>query len=95
MSKQSPIPTDIRALLHERFEALLNDCDHVMDKSAHGQLFNDLDQFLFTEGRKVIKEVLEQKLQERIKRTETTDEGKECPHCKKKRPTGISDQKQS
>ena len=75
--------SDIHALLHEKFESLLPDCDQVLDKSAHGNTFDDLDPFLFTEGRKVLAEVLEQKMQERIKRTEATKEGKECPHCKK------------
>jgi hypothetical protein len=33
-------------------------------------------------------------MQERIKRAEATEEGKECPHCKKKRPTDTSAPKQ-
>jgi len=86
--------SDIDALLVERFKSLLHDSDLVLDKSAHGKTFDDLDQFLFTEGRKVLAEVLEQKMQERIKRAEATEEGKECPHCKKKRPTDTSAPKQ-
>jgi protein involved in sex pheromone biosynthesis len=82
----SPSPSsDVRALLHEKLDAMLDECDLVMDNAAFGQILHDLDDFLFVEGRKFTKEVLEQKLQERIETTEATPKGKQCPHCKKKR----------
>jgi len=87
MHRPSPSSSAIDALLVERFQSLLHDRDLVLDQSAHGQTFDDFAQFLFTEGRTVLAEVLEQAIQERIKRTESTAEGNECPHCKRKRPT--------
>ena len=67
MKSRSHSPSsDVRTLLHEKLDAMLDECDLVMDNADFGQ-------------------VLEQKLQERIERNETTDEGKQCPHCKKKR----------
>ena len=62
MNTRSPSSSDIDALLVERFKSLLHDSDFVLDQSAHGQTFDDLDPFLFTEGRKVLAEVLEQKM---------------------------------
>ena len=84
MSPPSP-SSAVRTLLHEKLDAMLDECDLVMDNAEFGQVLNDLDNFLYVEGRNFAKEVLQQKLQERIERNETTAEGKQCPHCKKKR----------
>ena len=54
---------DIHALLHEQLEAMLSECEHVMNNAAYGQTINHLDSFLLVEGRKFIREVLRQKLQ--------------------------------
>jgi hypothetical protein len=75
---------DIRAFLHERLDALLNDCDKVGNNAAYGRYIHDLDDFLYIEGKKFMREVLEKQVQEHIDRVESTDEGKQCPDCKKK-----------
>jgi hypothetical protein len=77
-------PPDIRTFLHERLDALLDDCDKVGDNAAYGRYIHDLDDFLYIEGRKFMREVLEKQVQERIQQVEATDEGKQCPKCKKK-----------
>jgi hypothetical protein len=51
----------------------------------YGRTFHDLDDFFCTKGQEFLQEVFKQKLQERIEKNETTPEGKQCPHCKKKR----------
>jgi len=85
---QSPSPTpDVRAFLHERLDAILDDCDKVATTAAYGRTVHDLDDFLYIEGRKFMKEVLEKKVQERVQQVEATNEGKQCPTCKKKRST--------
>ena len=61
---------DIRAFLHERLDALLDDCHKVGDNAAYGRYIHDLDDFLYIEGRKFMQEVLEQKLQEHIRNDE-------------------------
>jgi hypothetical protein len=61
-----PTPTNVRDILHEKLDALLDDCDTVMDNAAFGQIIHDLDDFLFVEGKKFTKEVLQEKLQEHI-----------------------------
>ena len=93
MKSQSP-SAEVRALLHERLDAMLADCDHVMLNADHGRTIHDLDDFLFTEGRKFINEVLQQKLQERIEQVEATPESKQCSTCKKKR-TRTTDSRKS
>ena len=45
---------DIRALLHEKLDALLAECDLVIDKAEHGRTFHDLDDFFCT---KTLKEL--------------------------------------
>jgi len=78
------LSSDVRTLLHEKLDAMLAECDLVMDNAKFGELLNNLDHFLYVEGRNFAKEVLEQKLQEKITTVENTDEGKQCPHCKKR-----------
>ena len=75
---------DIHALLHEQLEAMLSECEHVMNNATYGQTINHLDSFLLVEGKKFIREVLRQKLQERIRQIEAEEETKQCPKCKKK-----------
>ena len=80
-----PLPSpNALAVLTERLETLLAECDLVADHSQFGQTFNDLENFFITQGPKFIQEALELKLQERIDRTEATDEAKQCSECKKK-----------
>ena len=50
-----------------------------------GRTFHDLDDFFCTKGHEFLQEIYQQKLQEKITAIEQTDEGKQCPHCKKKR----------
>jgi hypothetical protein len=83
MNSRSPSP-DICGLLHDRLDAMLSECDLVMDNADFGQTVHDLDDFLIDAGREFLKEVYQQKLQERIKQIETTPETKQCPDCKKK-----------
>jgi hypothetical protein len=83
MRSPSP-PPGVRELLHERLDALLADCDQIADNAAYGRTLHDLDDFLFVEGRQFINAVLQQKMQERIEKTEATPETKQCPNCKKK-----------
>jgi len=75
---------DVHALLHEKLDALLADCDKIADNAAYGRTIHDLDDFLFIAGREFINEVMQQKLQERIEQVEATPESKQCPQCKKK-----------
>ncbi|MCL2305927.1 MAG: hypothetical protein FWC43_11345 [Planctomycetaceae bacterium] len=91
--KSSPSPAEVRAILAERLDILLAECDQVMDNAAFGQTLNDLDDFLLVKGRNFIKEVLQQKMQERIERTETSPEAKQSPCCKKKRKSNIINRK--
>jgi len=44
-------PADLHALLHEKLDALLADCDQVMDTAQHGQTLHDLDDFFCTQRR--------------------------------------------
>jgi hypothetical protein len=82
---QTPSPlSDRRALLLAKFEALLNECDLVADNASFGETLNDMEEFFLIKGRKFLQDTFQEKLQERIDRTETTDDAKQCPHCKKK-----------
>ena len=76
-------PADLHALLHEKLDALLAESEHVMDTAQHGHTLHDLDDFFCTKGQEFLQEVFKEQLQERIAKTETTAEAKECPHCKK------------
>jgi hypothetical protein len=81
-----PSPSSsVRDLLVERLDALLAESEQVMDNADFGRTFHDLDDFFCTKGQDFLQEVFKQKLQERIEKTETTPEGKQCPHCKKKK----------
>jgi hypothetical protein len=84
MKKPTLSRSCVRDLLHERLDALLADCDTVMDNAETGQIIHDIDNLLFVEGKKFINEVLKEKLQERIEALEDTPETKECGQCKKK-----------
>lgn len=85
MYSRIPSPS-VRDLLHEKLDALLADCDQVVENAQYGRTLHDLDDFLFIEGRKLINEILQQKLQERIEKAEASPESKQCLNCKKKRP---------
>ena len=64
--KPSLSSSEVRALFHERLDALLPDCDKVMDSAGYGRTLHDLDDFLFIAGKGFLNEVLKEKLQERI-----------------------------
>ncbi|MDR3109996.1 MAG: hypothetical protein LBU65_09990 [Planctomycetaceae bacterium] len=74
---------DANAFLHEKLEALLQEFNQVGDAAPTSQVLNDLDSFLFVNGRKFLTEFLETKMQERINNTEKLAETKQCPRCKK------------
>jgi len=76
-----------RERLLAKFEALLDESDLIADNAAYGQTFDLLEAFFLDKGRKLLQETFQEKLQERIQRTETTEESKQCPDCKKKRHT--------
>jgi hypothetical protein len=88
-----PDSPDTRVLLHEKLDALLDDCEQVMNSAAYGETLDDLDDFFFVEGKKFIREVLQQKLQERVEQEEIKEEIKQCPDCKKKLFTDTKDPK--
>jgi hypothetical protein len=92
MQPESP-RSDVRDLLFAKFEALLDECDLVADNAAYGETLDDMDEFFLTKGRQFLQETFQEKLQERIKRAETTAEAKQCPHCKKKRATKMRKRK--
>jgi hypothetical protein len=79
-----------RELLHAKLDALLDESDLVADNAAYGETFDDMDDFFFTKGRKFLQDTFQEQLQQRVERTETTAEAKECPHCKKKRATKMT-----
>jgi hypothetical protein len=83
-SASPPISPSVRDLLHEKFDALLDECDLVMETAEYGRTFHDLDDFFCTKGHNLLQEVFLQKLQERITNAEKTAEAKHCPDCKKK-----------
>jgi hypothetical protein len=86
-------PSSLHALLHEKLDALIAESEQVMDSADYGRTLHDLDDFFCTKGQEFLQEVFKQKLQERIEKTETTPEGKQCPHCKKKRKSKIKRRK--
>jgi hypothetical protein len=88
-----PDSIELRALLTEKFHALLDECDLVMDTAEYGRTFHDLDDFFGTKGQKLLQEVFQQKLQERIATAEKNTEVKQCSHCKKKRRSKIQSKK--
>jgi len=61
MSPTSPSP-DVRDLLHERLDTLLNECNQVMDNADYGQTIHDLEDLILVAGKKFLQEVMQQKL---------------------------------
>jgi len=53
MQPESPRPTT-RELLHEKLDALLDECDGVADRTAFGQTLNDLEDFFLGKGQKFL-----------------------------------------
>jgi hypothetical protein len=88
----SPSPS-VRDLLVERLDALLDECNQVMDEAAYGQTIHDLDDFMLIAGKKFLQEVMQQTLQERIEQAEQKPENKQCRQCKKKRNTKTKKRK--
>lgn len=87
MQSESP-RFSTRERLLAKFEALLDESDLIADNDdERGQTFDLLEAFFLDKGRKLLQETFQEKLQERIRRTETTEESKQCPDCKKKRHT--------
>ncbi|GHT11248.1 hypothetical protein FACS1894170_04550 [Planctomycetales bacterium] len=66
--------SETNALILEKVQSLLDDLDTVGDKAPEGHVLNDMDDFLFLHGRKLLTEILQSKIQERINATEQTDE---------------------
>jgi hypothetical protein len=66
-----PSPSSLHALLHEKLDALIADCEQVMDTANYGRTFHDLDDFFCTKGQEFLQEVFKQKLQKRIEKNET------------------------
>ena len=77
-----PISPTSRESLTEKFHALLDECDIVADHALFGQTFDDLENFFLIQGRTFLREVLQEKLQERIEQTEVNDTPP-CRDCKK------------
>ncbi|MDR0327325.1 MAG: hypothetical protein LBI05_03405, partial [Planctomycetaceae bacterium] len=65
---------EIRSLLHERLDALLDESDLVAKNAAHGQALDDLEEFYLDKGRKFLQETFQEKLQELADQTD--EEGK-------------------
>ena len=93
MFPSSPLSVDVRSLLHDRLDTLLEESETLLNNAAYGQTVHDLDDFLFVEGRKFLHEVYQQKLQERIDQTDASAESHPCPQCKKKRTTKTKNRK--
>jgi len=81
---KSPLSSIARDILTEKFHALLDECDLVADNAAFGKTLDDLEKFFLIQGRTFLREVFQEKLQERIQQTEQNAEIKECSDCKKK-----------
>jgi hypothetical protein len=91
MASPSPL---VRDLLTEKFHALLDECDLVSENAAFGKTLDDLETFFLIQGRTFLREVFQEKLQERIEQTETLD----APHCSARRQsawTFIMERKRS
>ena len=80
---RSPLSAEVRTFLHDRFEALLEESDPVIDNAACGQTVHNLADILFDAEREFLREIYQQKLQERIAQMEGTAESQCCPKCKK------------
>jgi len=78
-----PRTVSARDILYAQLDALLNDFDNVADHAPYGETVNELDAFLFVHGRDFIKQIFQQKLQERIAQKEKTNEAKQCSDYKK------------
>ena len=77
-----------RALLIEKFNALLDGSDIVVANATPTQALDDLESFFLIKGRAFIREVFQERLQEHIEQTEAND-SPQCVDCKKK--TTIED----
>ena len=75
-------PPNVRDLLTEKFHALLDECDLVAHNAAFGKTLDDLETFFLLQGRTFLREVFQEKLQERIEQTEAHS-SPECADCKK------------
>jgi len=77
-----------RALLTEKFHALLDGSDIVATNATPKQALDDLESFFLIEGRAFIREVFQERFQEYIEQTEG-NASPDCVDCKKK--TTIED----
>jgi hypothetical protein len=82
------LSSTVRDLLTEKFHALLDECDLVSENAAFGKTLDDLENFFLIQGRTFLREVFQEKLQERVEQTET-NVSSPCSGCKKKRPSRI------
>ena|GEM_PF-4840549 len=70
------LPSDspeMRALLYEKFDALLDECNSVIDNAEHRRTFHD---FVRTKAHDFLQEILLQKMQEKITTIEKNRQGK-------------------
>ena len=81
-----------RALLTEKFHALLDGSDIVATNATPTQALDDLESFFLIEGRAFIREVFQERFQEYIEQTEA-DDSPQCVDCKKKRRSRTSRRK--
>jgi NH3-dependent NAD+ synthetase len=84
MHRNNLSSSDLRTVFYEKLDALLDECDQVIDNAEFGQTFHDLDDFFCTKGHTFLQEVFQEKLQKRIEHVQTNNEAKQCGECKKK-----------
>jgi uncharacterized protein YdaU (DUF1376 family) len=87
--------SSVRDYLVARLDALLADCDLVINNAHYGQTVHDLDDFFLLAGKQFTKEVFQQKLQEHIERTEKKKNTSNAPNAKRKRTSKIKKKKRS
>jgi len=81
MTQPESSPTPLHDLLVAKFEALLAECDLI---ATNEHTLDTMGAFFLAQGRKLLQETFEAKLQERVDQVETAAEAKQCSHCKKK-----------
>jgi hypothetical protein len=62
LTPPAPSSPTVRDLLVEKLDALLDECNLVMDNAAFGQTLHDLDDFFCTKGQQFIQEVFQQNI---------------------------------
>jgi hypothetical protein len=78
MQRNNRSSSALRSVFYEKFDALLDECNQVIDNAEFGQTFHGLDGFFCTKGHTFLQEVFQEKLQKRIEHVQTIDEAKHC-----------------